>query len=139
MSRRGAPPLATWGAAVKTSPDDPLPMAAAMQWVSKITTVSLEMILPGIGGGWLDAKWGTSFIGPLGFALGLVVGITHLLRMTSASTAAQKSRMQKRSPRAGEQPTVEKSGVKNADAPPVANETDATRVAKQIEDDLRNL
>ena len=57
-------------------------MALAMEWVSKITTVALEMVLPGFFGQWLDGKWGTGFLGPAGFAFGVVVGLWHLLRMT---------------------------------------------------------
>jgi hypothetical protein len=56
-------------------------MAVAIQWVAKITTVSLEMVLPGLGGVWLDKQWGTSFLGLAGFVLGLIVGVWHLLQM----------------------------------------------------------
>jgi hypothetical protein len=55
-----------------------------MEWVSRITAVALEMVLPGLGGQWLDRRWGTSFLGLLGFALGMTVGIWHLLQMTRA-------------------------------------------------------
>jgi hypothetical protein len=55
-----------------------------MEWVSRITTVALEMVLPGLGGLWLDGRWGTSFLGLLGFVLGLTLGIWHLLQMTRA-------------------------------------------------------
>ncbi len=58
------------------------PIAVAMGWVSKITTVALEMVLPGIGGQWLDERWGTNFLALLGFALGLTVGLMHLIQMT---------------------------------------------------------
>ena len=57
------------------------PMALAVEWVAKITTVALEMVLPGVAGQWLDRRWGTGFLGLAGFALGLVVGMWHLLRM----------------------------------------------------------
>jgi hypothetical protein len=57
-------------------------MAIAIEWVAKITTIGLEMVLPGIFGLWLDGRWGTQFLGLLGFALGVTVGIWHLLRMT---------------------------------------------------------
>ena len=57
-------------------------MAQAIEWVSRITTVALEMVLPGILGQWLDAKLGTRFLGLLGFAFGVPMGIWHLLRMT---------------------------------------------------------
>ena len=66
-------------------PDEPQPLhpiAAAMGWVSRIITVALEMVLPGLAGQWLDRRWGTSFIGLIGFALGLTLGIWHLLQMT---------------------------------------------------------
>ena len=57
-------------------------MAAAMEWVSKITTVSLEMVLPGVAGGWADNYFQTKWIAPMGFILGFAVGLYHLLRMT---------------------------------------------------------
>lgn len=64
------------------------PFALAIEWVAKITTVALEMVLPGIFGLWLDQRWGTSLLGLVGFAVGLVVGIWHLLQMTP--TAKQR-------------------------------------------------
>ena len=64
------------------SPPNPQhPLALAFEWVSKITTVALEMVLPGVAGVWLDKQWGTSWIALLGFSVGLVVGMWHLLRM----------------------------------------------------------
>ena len=38
-------------------------MALAMEWVAKITTVGLEMVLPGIGGHYLDERLGTEMAG----------------------------------------------------------------------------
>lgn len=64
------------------SPRGQHPMALAIEWVAKITTVALEMVLPGLAGMWLDGRWGTQFLGLAGFALGLIVGIWHLLKMT---------------------------------------------------------
>lgn len=64
-------------------------MALAIEWVSRITTVALEMVLPGILGAWLDGKWGTSFLGLVGFAFGVAVGLWHLLRMTKATTSGR--------------------------------------------------
>ena len=57
-------------------------MAVAMEWVAKITAVGLEMVLPGIGGHYLDAWLGTSYWALIGFAVGLVVALWHLLQMT---------------------------------------------------------
>lgn len=68
---------------VTVPPEDKRPpVAAALEWVSRITTVALEMVLPGIGGQWLDRRWGTNFLGLAGFAVGLTVGIWHLIQMT---------------------------------------------------------
>ena len=58
------------------------PMASAMEWVAKITTVSLEMVLPGVGGHYLDMWLGTRFLSLLGFVMGMAVGILHLVQMT---------------------------------------------------------
>ena len=58
------------------------PLASAMEWVAKITTVSLEMALPAIGGGYLDRRLGTSYWALVGVIVGVVVGMWHLLQMT---------------------------------------------------------
>ncbi|MGE5194167.1 MAG: hypothetical protein ACM3U2_16850 [Deltaproteobacteria bacterium] len=63
------------------------PLAVAMEWVSQITTVVAEMVLPGLAGQWLDRRWGTKFLGLTGFGLGLTVGIWHLLAMTRSRNA----------------------------------------------------
>ena len=65
-------------------PDPPHPMAEAMAWVSRIMTVSLEMVLPGLAGQWLDGRLGTKFLTLAGFALGLTAGTYHLLLMTGS-------------------------------------------------------
>jgi hypothetical protein len=53
-----------------------------MSWVSKITAVALEMVLPGLAGLWLDNQLGTRFLTLLGFALGVPLGMWHLIAMT---------------------------------------------------------
>lgn len=67
-------------------------MAVAMEWVSRIITIALEMVLPGVAGHWLDNRWGTSYLALLGFGLGFAVGFWHLLAMS-------KSAATKRGPR----------------------------------------
>jgi hypothetical protein len=67
-------------------------MAVAVEWVSRITTVALVMVLPGIGGQWLDARWGTRILGPLGFVFGLIAGMWHLLRMTKSWPQSRRSK-----------------------------------------------
>ena len=59
-------------------------MAEATNWVSKITVVALEMILPGLAGLWLDNRFGTGFLSLLGLALGVPLGIRHLIAMTKS-------------------------------------------------------
>jgi uncharacterized protein YqgC (DUF456 family) len=57
-----------------------------MEWVTKITTVALEMVLPAIGGAWLDKRFGTQYWALVGVVLGMVVGMWHLLQMTRPKT-----------------------------------------------------
>ena len=71
--------------------DGPPPLALAMEWVAKITTVALEMFLPAIGGGYLDRRLGTKYWALVGLVLGFVVGLWHLLQMTRASDRRDKS------------------------------------------------
>ncbi len=61
---------------------DVSPVGEAMVWVSRIIAIGLTMFLPGVAGGWLDARLGTSFIGPLGFVAGLGLAIFSLSRLT---------------------------------------------------------
>lgn len=58
-------------------------MAQAMAWSSRITTISLEMVLPAVFGHWLDEWLGTwvVFI-TLGAIAGMTVGLMHLVQMT---------------------------------------------------------
>src|SRR5579872_6302529 len=70
--------------------DDRPPLAAAMEWIGVITTVVAEMVLPGIAGAWLDARWGTGFIGLAGFALGLTIGIRHLVSVSNSRSQTSK-------------------------------------------------
>jgi F0F1-type ATP synthase assembly protein I len=68
---------------VAASSDSRSPMALAFEWVSKITTVVLEMTVPALAGWWLDAKLGTGNLLTIGgLVFGFVVGIAHLLAMT---------------------------------------------------------
>lgn len=69
---------------MNTPRDKRPPIAEAMRWVSRITSVALEMLVPGLIGNWLDQRWGTSFLAPTGFAFGLVAATYHLLVMTGA-------------------------------------------------------
>jgi hypothetical protein len=52
-----------------------------MNWVSRITTVGLMMVLPAVGGRWLDARRGTSHWALIGLVFGLAVGLWQLLQI----------------------------------------------------------
>jgi hypothetical protein len=41
------------------------------------------MFLPAVAGGWLDARLGTGFLGPVGLAIGFVVGLAWLVRLAA--------------------------------------------------------
>jgi hypothetical protein len=62
-----------------------------MGWVAKITTVALEMVIPGALGAWADDRWGTGFLALLGLAVGVTVGIWHLVQMTKGQNQKQRS------------------------------------------------
>ncbi len=68
-------------------------MAIAMVWVARIFAAALMMFLPGLGGQWLDRRWGTGFLGPVGFVLGLVGGMMFLI---AATRSAEQDRRSKR-------------------------------------------
>lgn len=53
-----------------------------MQWAAKISTVGLEMILPGVAGWWLGNQLGIPFLALVGLALGVPLGLLHLMLMT---------------------------------------------------------
>jgi cyanate permease len=68
-------------------------MAVALEWVSRIMTVALEMVLPGILGLWIDRRLGIPLVFTLlGFGLGGSLSMWHLLRMTRLPSAEKKSR-----------------------------------------------
>ncbi len=68
---------------MKESPDDRSQLAQAMEWASRVTTVSVEMVVPILGGYWLDGRFATEpVLTVLGAAFGLIAGMWHLLRMT---------------------------------------------------------
>ncbi len=66
-------------------------LAEAHIWVSRVTTVSLEMALPALLGHWLDKKSGmTPWLTVVGAVLGFGLGMTHLLRMTKEAELKER-------------------------------------------------
>jgi predicted neutral ceramidase superfamily lipid hydrolase len=61
-------------------------MAIAMQWVSRITTISLSMALPAGLGYWLDRHWGISpWLTIVGAVLGFAAAMAQLLQLAQKS------------------------------------------------------
>jgi hypothetical protein len=53
--------------------------------------VSLEMVLPGLAGYWIDQKLGTAVLFMLvGFVLGSWTAVLHLIRMTRQDQASSR-------------------------------------------------
>lgn len=76
------------------TPDDRPPMVLAMEWASRVITISLEMALPGLGGYWLDQRLGTGVLFvALGGLLGLGLGMWSLMKIAlSPNKGAQGNR-----------------------------------------------
>ena len=51
----------------------------AMEWVSRVLAICVVMVLPGLGGAWLDKRYGTGFWALAGFVLGFASGLTALI------------------------------------------------------------
>ena len=65
-------------------------MVVAMRWVSQITTISFEMIIPAGIGYWLDQRWGTKpWLLIVGAILGMAVGMKHLLDVAQAENKSK--------------------------------------------------
>ena len=64
-------------------PDGRSRNAIAYHWSSRIISVSIEMVLPGVLGHWLDQRFGTRVLFTiLGFGFGLVLGMYHLIQIS---------------------------------------------------------
>lgn len=63
-------------------PERRSPMTEATEWVSRILAVAAVMVLPLVGGAWLDKQLGTRFLSLVGLALGVTTGIAYLLALT---------------------------------------------------------
>ncbi len=57
-------------------------MAVAVEWVSRITAIALEIVALIWLGRWLDGKFGTAYWTPIGAIFGPTVAFWHLLVLT---------------------------------------------------------
>jgi F0F1-type ATP synthase assembly protein I len=80
---------------VTNAPDDRSPLAEGIAWASRVTTIALEMVIPGVIGLWVDDKLGTMEVFPvflvLGVILGLTTGIFHLARLGKSTQRGDRS------------------------------------------------
>lgn len=69
-------------------------MAEAMNWVSKITSSCIAMVLPLIFGLWLDKKLGTMPLFSLGLlALGMICGLYLLIKAVTPEKKNEKTKI----------------------------------------------
>jgi len=62
--------------------DDHSSYAHAMQWVSRITSIAMEMVLPIVIGYWIDQRLGTKIVFLLlGLVLGFATGMWQLIKL----------------------------------------------------------
>lgn len=73
-------------------PDDRPPLARAAEWTSRVTTISLEMVLPGVVGLWIDQRLGTKILFLVfGVILGFATGLWSLIRLSKTSQSGNAS------------------------------------------------
>ena len=61
--------------------------AKAYHWTSRIISIALEMVIPGLMGYWLDRRLGTKALFTVcGFLLGMALGMWHLLKIARPVT-----------------------------------------------------
>ena len=59
------------------------PVGDAMVWSARIMAIGLSMFVPGVIGGWLDARSGLQLLGPIGFLLGFGTALFWLTRIAA--------------------------------------------------------
>jgi ATP synthase protein I len=63
-----------------------------MEWTTRITTISLELVLPVLLGWWLDQRCGTGVLWlVLGTILGFVTALMSLWRLAKQSSKGQSA------------------------------------------------
>lgn len=73
--------------------DDRSAQSIAFGWASRVMTISLEMVVPGLLGYWLDQRLGTKVVFLLlGFALGSVLAALALAKIVRQKGAPEADR-----------------------------------------------
>lgn len=64
-------------------PDKPsYPFAEASAWLGRVAAMAIVMVLPIVGGQYLDESLGIQVLGPIGVLIGLTLGLVYLLAIT---------------------------------------------------------
>ena len=66
------------------------PIGEALGWASRAMAIGVAMFLPGVGGSWLDARFGTTFLGPAGFVLGFATTLYWLVQLTRRNDRSRR-------------------------------------------------
>ncbi|HEX4414229.1 MAG TPA: AtpZ/AtpI family protein [Lacipirellulaceae bacterium] len=67
--------------------DDRSALATAYEWATRIIVVSLEMVLPGLVGYWIDTHLNTVCLFlVIGLTVGSVVAMRHLIKLARESS-----------------------------------------------------
>jgi hypothetical protein len=77
-----APTRSSLPPGVSAPPENRHPVGVAVEWVSQITAIALEIVACIWLGRWLDTKFETTFCSPIGLVIGPVLGFWHLLVLT---------------------------------------------------------
>ena len=73
--------------------DSRSPLAVGLDWASRVTSISVQMIVLGLIGYWLDGKLGIrGLFTLLGFSLGMTIGMWQLIRFTRQSQTSVSER-----------------------------------------------
>lgn len=79
-------------------PDQRSPIAVGIAWASRVMTISLTMVVPGLVGYWVDGKLGTKLLFLLvGMILGMGTAMWQLLQLARHAGGGRSS---ENSPRA---------------------------------------
>jgi F0F1-type ATP synthase assembly protein I len=74
---------------VAKSQDDRSPYAKAMGWTSRITSISMEMVVPALIGYWLDQRWETHhLLLILGMVLGFATAMSSLMQIARGANSS---------------------------------------------------
>jgi hypothetical protein len=80
-------------ASVMIPSDDRSVLATAYEWAARIIVVSLEMVLPGLAGYWIDTRLGTVCLFlVLGLTVGSIFGVKHLITLAGESSKKRNNR-----------------------------------------------